>query len=316
MPFNLRAIPLLLLLTLVVACGDRTGSDAESGSGDAAESTSITESSHDGIIVTGFSGPESVLHDTRADIYLVSNINGQALAADGNGFISRVSPDGEILDLKWIDGESEAVTLNAPKGLGLYRDMLIVADIDMVRLFDRNSGAPVGEWAVDGATFLNDVAVASDGTIYVTDSGVLFGESGPEDTGSAAIHVFSPEGSHHTLDAGDVSRINGIAERDGRVYGVGSFGSGAVFSVLGGSRTELPPLPGVNLDGIIVMDGGNLLISDWSTSSVYMLRPNGSISAVSKNVESPADIGIDRRRNRLLIPGLLTDQILLAPLPD
>jgi hypothetical protein len=71
----------------------------------------------------------------------------------------------------------------------------------------------------------------------------------------------------------------------------------------------------VNLDGIIVMDDGILLISDWSTESIYLLRPNGSVSAVSKNVESPADIGIDRTRNRLLIPGLLSDQVLLAPLP-
>jgi len=315
MPFNLRAIPFFLFLILPVACGDKNGSDVQSVSGDAGEPAAVMESVEDGIVVAGFSGPESVVHDALADIYLVSNINGQALAADGNGFISRLSPDGTIAELKWIDGESDDVTLNAPKGLGLYGDTLIVTDIDVVRLFDRTSGAPVGEWKVDGATFLNDVAVASDGTIYVSDSGVSFGESGPEDTGSAAIHMYDSEGSHGTFDAGDVSRINGIAERDGRVYGVASFGSGAVFSVYGGSRSELPLLPGVNLDGIIVMDGGNLLISDWSTQSVYLLRPNGSASAVAKNIESPADIGIDRGRNRLLIPGLTTNQVMLSPLP-
>lgn len=314
MRFNFRAIPLFLALTIVVACGERAGSEADSAADNAVESASA-ESAEDGIIVTGFSGPESVVHDARADIYLVSNINGEALAADDNGFISQVSPDGTILDLKWIDGESEAVTLHSPKGLALYGDTLLVVDIDVVRLFDRSTGAPVGEWPVDGATFLNDVAVGSDGTIYVSDSGVRFGDSGAEDTGTAAIHTFKPDGSHGTLDAGDVSRINGIAERDGRVYGVGSWGSGAVFSVSGGTRTELPLLPGVNLDGIIVMDDGILLISDWSTESIYLLRPNGSVSAVSKNVQSPADIGIDRTRNRLLIPGLLSDQVLLAPLP-
>lgn len=315
MPFNLRAISISLFLILSVACGDKNGSDAESVSGDAGEPAAVMESVEDGIVVTGFSGPESVVHDALADIYLVSNINGQALAADGNGFISRLSPDGTIAELKWIDGESDGVTLNAPKGLGLYGDTLIVTDIDVLRLFDRTSGAPMGEWKVDGATFLNDVAVASDGTIYVSDSGVRFGESGLEDTGSAAIHMYDSDGSHGLFDAGDVSRINGIAERDGRVYGVASFGSGAVFSVSGGSRSELPLLPGVDLDGLIVMDGGNLLISDWSTQSVYLLRPNGSASAVAKNVESPADIGIDRGRNRLLIPGLTTNQVLLSPLP-
>ena len=316
MQFSLRLIPLCLFLTLAVGCGDRSESEAESDSGDAVESVAGTQTTGDGIVVSGFSGPESVVHDTRADLYLVSNINGQPLAADDNGFISRISPDGTISELKWIDGASDDVTLNAPKGLGLHGDRLIVADIDVVRLFDRDSGAPIGEWVLEGATFLNDVAVAPDGTVYVSDSGVRFGESGPEDTGSAAIHVFRPDGSHHTLDAGDVSRINGIAERDGRVYGVGSFGSGAIFSVIGRSRTELPPLPGMDLDGVIVMDDGNLLISAWDTQTVYLLRPNGSASAVARNVESPADIGIDRGRNRLLIPGLRTDRVLLAPLPD
>ncbi len=316
MQFSLRTISLYLFLTLAVACGDRGGSQAESDSEDAGQSAARIEFPGDGIVVSGFSGPESVLHDTRADLYLVSNINGQALAVDDNGFISRIDPDGTISELKWIDGASDGVTLNAPKGLGLHGDTLIVADIDVVRLFDRKTGAPIGEWTVDGATFLNDVAVAADGTVYVSDSGVRFGESGPEDTGSAAIHVFSPGGSHGTLDAGDVSRINGIAERDGRVYGVGSFGSGAVFSVMGGSRTDLPPLPGMDLDGVIVMDDGNLLISAGDTDTVYLLRPNGSASVVARNVESPADIGIDRVRNRLLIPGLTTDQVLLAPLPE
>ncbi len=316
MQFSLRMIPLCLFLTLAAGCGDRSESDAESDSGDLVESAAGTQTTGDGIVVSGFSGPESVVHDTRADVYLVSNINGQALAEDDNGFISRIAPDGSVLELKWIDGASDDVILNAPKGLGLHGDRLIVADIDVVRLFDRDSGAPIGEWAVDGATFLNDVAVAPDGTVYVSDSGVRFGDSGPEDTGSAAIHVFDSDGSHHMLDAGDVSRINGIAERDGRVYGVGSFGSGAIFSVMGKTRTELPPLPGMDLDGVIVMDDDNLLISAWDTETVYLLRPNGSASAVAKNVESPADIGIDRARNRLLIPGLRTDQVLLAPLPE
>jgi hypothetical protein len=50
----------------------------------------------------GLSTPESVLHDAVADVYLVSNINGSPLGKDGNGFISRLAPDGSLLELKWI----------------------------------------------------------------------------------------------------------------------------------------------------------------------------------------------------------------------
>src|SRR5205823_1591551 len=69
--------------------------------------------------VTGLSAPESVLHDAQADVYLVSNINGSPFAKDDNGFISRLSPSGEVMELKWIDGSRRDVELNAPKGLAL-----------------------------------------------------------------------------------------------------------------------------------------------------------------------------------------------------
>src|SRR5688500_6376491 len=70
----------------------------------------------------GFAAPESVLHDSVADVYLVSNINGGGRDRDDNGFISRVSPAGELLELKWIDGSSPSVRLSAPKGTTIIGD--------------------------------------------------------------------------------------------------------------------------------------------------------------------------------------------------
>ena len=85
------------------------------------------------LTVEGFSTPESAVHDTIADVYLVSNINGSPFGDDKAGFISRVSPDGKVLDLKWIDGSSADVELNAPKGLALVAETLYVADVNVVR---------------------------------------------------------------------------------------------------------------------------------------------------------------------------------------
>jgi hypothetical protein len=62
---------------------------------------------------SGFATPESIHHDAVQDLYFVSNINGGPADADGNGFISRVSPEG-FVELKWIDGATPGVTLNAP----------------------------------------------------------------------------------------------------------------------------------------------------------------------------------------------------------
>ena len=111
----------------------------------------------------GLETPESVLWDEKADIYLVSNINGDPSAHDGNGFISRITPEGRMETLKWIDGATPGVRLNAPKGLAIVGDTLYVADIDTVRAFHRVTGQPLGARAVPGSTFLNDLAAGPDG---------------------------------------------------------------------------------------------------------------------------------------------------------
>lgn len=308
----LRMWMLALVVSVLAGCAEDSDGDDQPAAESTAAETAPPSAADQGITVDGFSGPESALHDPSADVYLVSNLDGQPAAKNGNGFISRVSPAGEIVDLRWIDGASDDVTLHAPKGLGLLGDTLIVADIDHVRLFDRLSGAPIGDWAVDGATFLNDVTVSPGGTIYVSDMGVRFEGGEREDTGTSGIHAFAADGSRRTVDTGELTGINGLAAAGSRLYGVTS-GSGRIFVIEDGTLSDLPELPGLGLDGIVVSDRG-LLISDWDTETVYLLRENGSVSAVVRNVASPADIGVDRSRDRLLIPGLTTDQLLLAPL--
>jgi hypothetical protein len=303
---------LVLIVPVLFGCADDSEVDDVSEAVAPGGEAAISPVAGPGVTVDGFSEPESALHDPAADVYLVSNVNGPVAAKDGNGFISRVSPAGEILDLRWIDGATDGVTLHAPKGMGLLGDTLIVADIDHVRLFDRVSGEPIDDWAVDGATFLNDVAVSPGGTIYVSDTGVRFDGEEPEDSGTSGIHAFSGDGSRRTVDTGDLTGINGLAASGRRLYGV-SYGSGRIFVIEDGTLSELPELPGLGLDGIVVSQHG-LLISDWDTETVYLLRENGSVSAVVRNVPSPADIGADRSRDRLLIPRLTTGQLLLAPL--
>jgi len=127
---------------------------------------------------TGLATPESVLYDAENDRYLVSNINGKPTEKDNNGFISVLSPDGEITTLKWIEGGKNKVKLDAPKGLALAKGVLYAADITVVRMFDAKTGAPKGDIPVPGSTFLNDLSSGPDGKIYVSDSGLKMGASG------------------------------------------------------------------------------------------------------------------------------------------
>jgi hypothetical protein len=108
----------------------------------------------------GFKEPESALFDPQRNIIYVSNIAGEATAKDGVGFISKVSPDGKLIELEWIKG------LNGPKGLVMKgSDKLYVSDIDQLVEIDVDKGVVSNRWKAEGAQFLNDTAVDGDGRV-------------------------------------------------------------------------------------------------------------------------------------------------------
>jgi sugar lactone lactonase YvrE len=255
----------------------------------------------------GLQTPESVLYDDRADMYLVSNINGEPLGRTGNGFITRLRPNGEVEQLKWIDGERADVTLHAPKGMAFRGDTLFVADIDSVRAFHRSTGAALGAMGVPGASFLNDVAVGPDG-VYVTDTGV---DASFAPTGTDAIHHFGAGGVATAVATGaQLARPNGIVV-DGSSIIMVPFGSNTVTRVPldGSAPSQIATLPGGQLDGLIRLDDGTLLVSSWEGSAVYRVSADGQVSTVVEDVQSPADLGWDSRRHRLLIPLFMGNSI-------
>jgi sugar lactone lactonase YvrE len=261
---------------------------------------------------TGLRQPESALWDSAGGVWLVSNVNGSPLARDDNGFISRMDARGRPMLWRWIDGADTAVALNAPKGMALKGDTLFVADIDVVRLFHRSTGRPIGERAVPGATFLNDLSVGPDGTLYVTDSGLRQGANGNEPSGTDAVWRFDARGSAEVV-AQDTAlgEPNGLlAERGGLI--VVALGRGAVYRLdAEGRRTDLPKPPHGALDGVVRTPDGSLLVSSWEGQAVYRLRGQGPWTVAVDSVESPADIGWNRQRAELAIPHMMKNTLLV-----
>jgi sugar lactone lactonase YvrE len=266
------------------------------------------------IAVEGFQTPESVLYDSRGDVYLVSNINGNPTAADGNGFISKVSPGGKVVALKWIDGAKPGVKLNAPKGMAIVGDTLYVSDITAVRKFNRATGQFMGSIDVMGSTFMNDLAAGRDGSVYASDSGLKpdFSPSGTD-----AVYRIDRMGAVSGLAKGaDLNHPNGIAVRaDGSVLVVVFAEKGEVYALgKGGKKSAVATLPAGQLDGIEIARDGSLLISSWASSSVYRVMKDGMAKAVVENVKAPADIGYDGKRNRVLIPQFQDNKVLIQSL--
>jgi sugar lactone lactonase YvrE len=270
----------------------------------------------------GLATPESVLYDRASDVYLVSNINGGGVAVDNNGFISRLSPNGTVLNLKWIEGGKNGVTLDGPKGSTIANGTLYVADITNLRKFNARTGAPTGSISFPNATFLNDVTSDSRGNVYVSDIGFKVDASGLAPSGTDAIYKVGRNDSVSVLAAGNalLHHPNGVLALPNGNLQVVSFdpfdGTKEIYVLdRTGARISTTAMPAGNLDGVVRVEG-KLIVSSWATSSLYAVSRSGSISILATNLPSPADIGLDTRRDRVLVPLFDDNKVVIIPLDD
>ncbi|HEX8302674.1 SMP-30/gluconolactonase/LRE family protein [Sphingomonas sp.] len=242
----------------------------------------------------GFLGSEAARYDDRADDYLVSNLGASGDVNDG--FVSRVSPDGKVTQLKWIEGGKNGVTLIQPLGIFVKGDLVYVADVRQVRMFDRATGAPKGNVEVPDAVRLNDLTVAEDGTVYVSDSGD--GDRG------GALYRISKSGKVSPFVARNdaLEKPNGIAVlADGTVVH-GGRGVNLVYRDAKGRVLRERTLPTGRFDGIIPLPDGRLLVASQDGKNVYRVPVTGKAEIVAGDIAVPAAIGWDSKRNRLLVP--------------
>ena len=292
-------------LALVCACRgkEQAGQTATDQKKASAEPTKVAT-------VAGFQTPESVKWDSTLDVYFVSNINGVPNAKDKNGYISVVLPTGAIRDSAFIKG------LNAPKGMTLVHDTLWVADIDAVRGFEATTGAPVATIQVPGAVFLNDIAAAPDGSLYITDTAIRFGAKGAEHVGTDQIFRITPDRKVSVAVKSDsLGRPNGITWNPvNQHFIIVPFGASRLLAWKPGETvTKLEPGAG-QFDGIEIIRDGSVLVSSWADSSVYRYS-QGQGTSLIKGVPSPADIGYDAKRNRVLIPIFTGNRVEIWQIP-
>jgi sugar lactone lactonase YvrE len=256
----------------------------------------------------GFAIPESARFDTERDQYFVSNVNAHATAPDNNGYISLLGADGTLVQRQFIAGGVKGVTLHAPKGMAIVGRDLWVADVTVLRRFDRTTGAPGA--AIDlgphSAVFLNDVTAAPDGTLYVSDTSLVFPPSGNPTRGKTdRVYKVTPAG------------VVSVAIADPRLEGPnGVFWDGRanhllIASIMGknvyrwtadGGLHVLATGPG-GYDGVERLDDATLLVSSQDLPGLMTLTASG-LAPVVPNVSDVADIGVDVKRRRVAIPRL------------
>lgn len=303
----LRRSPFRTAMLLIACAGACTSPRPETTAhrGHSADSSADAYRVRAGV---NFRAPESVRYDPDQDVFFISNINGGMSSRDGNGFIMRVSAGNPADATVFAESGRSGVTLDAPKGLALTGDTLWVTDINVVRGFDRHSGAPLA--TVDlrplHARFLNDIATAPDGTLYLTDTGIEVGPDGILPVGGDRVfHIGAGHAVSVVAEGDSLGWPNGIAwDGTHRRWLVLPFHDLVSYVLAldssGIRRVPLMPSRG-RFDGVEVLPGGRMLVTSWADSAVYLVTDSASRRIIGGLV-APADIGLDTRRNVLAIP--------------
>ena len=245
----------------------------------------------------GFRFAESMAYDEVRDLYVAVNAGIAQDVIPNDGYISLINPDGTTHTLKWIGVDRNGLTLNHPLGSDIINGMLYVADINVVRWFDMESGEPRGSVVVDDAQRFNDIEVAEDGTIWAT-------QTGTDESGTWRVYRIGPDGdSAVVVEGAPLARPNGIAfDPDGNIVVV-NIGDNAVltFSPDGELVRTEHAVDGGN-DGLVVLDDGTKYVSSVRIGTVSRIRPGEAAEVVASGIPSAASMAYDSKRNRLLIP--------------
>ncbi len=247
--------------------------------------------------------PQNIIAD-NGQVYYIANANGDPGTRENKGFISTADQEGKVTDLHFIQGGKESVTLHSPKEMAIIGSTLYVADLDVVRGFDKNTGQPLLTipFSQLHAESLTGLTVDSHELLYVSDA----------DTNT--IFRIDPEHDHaitQFIQDAKLSHPHGLAihPRNGHLMGVG-WDDGKVFEIdEKGILHELFVSSFFsggfhNLDGIDFDQYGIMYISDLTAGKVWRIRPNLKKEAIAEFLLSPSGIGVDRVNHLILVPYL------------
>ena len=265
---------------------------------------------------------ESCSYDASRDLIAVINRGANQNEVPNDGFVSLLRHDGTVHTPRWIGADRNGLTLNQPFGSEVHGGKLYLSDSDggtadgavrtaVIRVFDLATGRPERALPVAGSPWLNDIAVAADGTVYGTQTGAV--------DGSVAMRLYriAPDGTTTMLIEGEpLGRPNGVAiDGDGSVVVV-NMNDARVLTLSPEGRllkTEQSAQPGS--DGLVIMPDGTKFVSSVLQGGVSRIRPGRAAELIATGIPAAASMCLDPKRRQLVIPMNANNALAFVQLP-
>jgi sugar lactone lactonase YvrE len=237
--------------------------------------------------------PESVLFDAKNNVLYVACIDGKPDGKDGVGSIAKVSPAGKILSPAWVKG------LDAPKGLGQFKNNLYVADISRVAIIDITSGKITSFVEIPDAKFLNDITVDKQGNVYVSD------------TGTNKIHRIKDGKAEVYFESAELKGVNGLLAQGNDLYVV-DFATGANYKLTADKKFTKFTTTAEGADGVVPVGKDEYLVSSWN-GEVDFVNAKGEVKKLLDTRDqkwNAADIEFDAKTNTLYVPTFFANGVM------
>ena len=263
---------------------------------------------------------ESCSYDAERGVIVVPNRGVPQIVQTNNGWVSFINHDGSVHTARWVGVQNSAqrsslvppLVLNEPFGSDIVKGVLYVADVDggtsatdpqvaVIRRFDLKTGAPGADIRVNASTWLNDIAVANDGTIYATQTGDRGENANPA---SWQVFKISPAGEATIFAQGAPLRWpNGVAlDPQGNIVVVNTGDSAVVTFSPSGRVLKTEAAAQAGSDGLVIMPDGTKYVSSVVNGGVSRIRPGKPAELIAQNIPNAASMCYDAGANQLVIP--------------
>ncbi|WP_421897802.1 hypothetical protein [Marinoscillum sp.] len=266
--------------------------------------------------VGAYDAPDQAVWHAPSQTWFVSNLGGGiSLERDGYGWITRTDAQGKIIEPFWI-GKEEA--MHAPSGMIITDKYLYVCDRDGVHQVDIAKKSITAFYTLPGGEFINDIAMAANGDLYVSD---FFGNR---------IYKISADTREVEvwLESEDLQTPDGLYMEEGRLI-VAAWGP---LSKPGTFETsKLGDLLSVDLQSkqitTLVSEVGNLegitkagqyyYITDWASGKLLKVDPiKKTKTPILSGLSHPTDPCYAEELGILAFPQHGTNQVLYVKVDE